>query len=743
MASCLVPDFPAVMVALEHLKELDKQLKEDGVAFSTKASLHLTEITAAITELEAEGRATHERLEVETIENSKLRNQINNMRERMCQEIMADVAAARASNAEEMEQLQKDLNAVSQLLETTVKWQETLLNQNKSLHPEREQVMAEHEEVIAVLNDKITFKYGIQTQLDRTKEQIEELKTCIAAVKQDQIRLQQNAALEREAFEVKQDNLSREVDQVEGKIKQQKQAIKRSRRELERVNDKRQETNNHLGKLMLQMAKQESILGRLTETRCQNEGQLEGETQKQQEMRQQREALKKELFELRKSFSVDIQNLKDEIATVEGKIEEGQASRLLYRDSLAQISEILKHQCDEENDVKAEHLHASQELERSRQQLEERIATIVQYSKEIKEMDKQLTELLEADTINNRMFERDQEEMNSNMDTEWRNISHYEEEKRRLTGLLEGAKRKQEEYVAKMTSDIDSARRRYQELRQEEAALQQRQPKSMDVDLLMSHVAQCEVEYRQEETKYCQEIERCNAEAEVITKSNEEKQRKVEEMDGRLKEVEAMWSEEQLRREKVKRQTSELRKKRNDLQLSIQGLKEKLSSLLRPKEELKAELQEMRQTYMDTLDRQASELRAVETSIYNNTVKLEQVRLENSRLHLCIRQMTEDVGKARGDRDRYWEETRQLRQDTRAVLERLQEAWRGDVLLTKDCQSSDQDLLGSMCALRNHLKTRRQQLGGASTLLHQQMLDFSRRLGDKTTTVQRSVAADL
>lgn len=743
MASCLVPDFPAVMVALEHLKELDKQLKEDGVAFSTEASLHLTEITAAITELEAEGRATHERLEVETIENSKLRNQINNMRERMCQEIMADVAAARASNAEEMEQLQKDLTAVSQLHETTVKWQETLLNQNKSLHPEREQVKAEHEEVIAVLNDKITFKYGLQTQLDRTQEQIEELKTCTAAIKQDQMRLQQNMVLEREAFKVKQDNLSREVDQVEGKIKQQKQAIKRRRRELERVNDKRQETHNHLYKLMLQMAKQESVLGSLTETRCQNEGQLEGETQKHQEMRQQREALKKELCELRESFSVTIQHLKEEIATVEGKIEEGQAAKLLYQDSLAQISEILKHQCDEENDVQAEHLLASQQLERSRQQLEERIATIVQYSKDIKEMDKQLTELLEADTINNRMFERDQEEMNSNMDTECRNISHFEEEKRRLTGLLEGAKRKQEEYVTKMTSDIDSARRRYQELRQEEAALQQRQPRSVDADSLMSHVAQCEVEYRQEEAKYCQEIERCAAEAEVITRSNEEKQRGVEEMDERLKEVEAMWSEEQLRRERVKKQTSDLRKKRNDLQLSIQGLKEKLGSLLQPKEELEAELQEMRQSYMDTLDRQASELRAAETSIYNNTVKLEQVRLENSRMHLRIRQMTEDVGKARGDRDRYWEGARQLRQDARAAMERLQEAWRGDVSLTKDCQSGDEDLLVSMSALRNHLKTRREQLGGVSALLHHQMLDFSRRLGDKMTTARQSVAADL
>lgn len=190
-------------------------------------------------------------------------------------------------------------------------------------------------------------------------------------------------------------------------------------------------------------------------------------------------------------------------------------------------------------------------------------------------------------------------------------------------------------------------------------------------------------------------------------------------------------------------QKSELRRKRNDLELSIQGLREKIGSLLQPKEELKAELEEMRKSYMDMLDKQASELRAAEMSIYDSKVKLEQVRMENSRLHLYIRQMTEGVSRAREDGDRYRQEIHQFRQDIQALLESLQEAWREDVLVTQDSQSSDGDLLVSMSATRNRLKTRRQQLGNVSMLLHQQMLDFSRRLGDKTTAVQQRVSADL
>ncbi|KAI3352256.1 hypothetical protein L3Q82_005235 [Scortum barcoo] len=56
----------------------------------------------------------------------------------MSQEIMADVAAARASNAEEIEQLHQNLSAVSQLQEDTVKRQEALLQPKRSTLPRSE-----------------------------------------------------------------------------------------------------------------------------------------------------------------------------------------------------------------------------------------------------------------------------------------------------------------------------------------------------------------------------------------------------------------------------------------------------------------------------------------------------------------------------------------------------------------------------------------------------------------------------
>ncbi|AWP06332.1 putative coiled-coil domain-containing protein 175 [Scophthalmus maximus] len=726
------------MVALEHLKELDNLLKEEGVSFAPEASFHLGEMAAAVTDLESDRRAAHEHVEVETIENSKLRRQTNTARERMSREIEADVAATRASNAEEIEQLHKELSAVSQLREATVKRQEALLSQNEAMCPHREQGKAEHGEIIATLNNQISLKYGLQTKLDQTQEKIEELRSCIAAVEQDKITLGQNMVLEREAVTVKKGNLSSEENGTGEKIKQQTQGVRMSRRELERVNGKKLEAHGQLGELTADGTKLERNLQRQMASRGQFEKQLEGETEKRKDLGQQREKLKKELCESGEVFSLAIRCLKKNIATMESKIEEGQATRLLCQDHLTCIYEMFRRQHDEESEVRAEHFRVSQQLERSELQLAERIASVVKHNREIKEMDKQIRELLEADTINKCVFERNQEELCANVDTEKKNIRQLEEEKSMLRRLLEEGKRKQEEHMAKTTARISGTRRRYEELRREEAMLQQRQPASADADLLMSHVTQCVATYRQIEIECLWEIEQSTAETEGITWSSEEKRREAKGKEETLKEEEAKWNEEQSRHQRLNTITSELRRRRTELELSIQGLREKTSFLLQPREEMKTELEEMRASRVGTLDKQASELRAVEMSIYDTSVKLEQVGMENSRLRLCVRQMMEDVSRVGGNRDRYWQEIHQFHQDKKALFESLQEAWREDLLVTEDCHSSDGVLLACMSSLNNHLKMRKHQLAHVNKLLHQQMLDFSERLGDKTTAEQCS-----
>lgn len=743
MASCLVPEFPAVTDALEHLRELDNELREDGIAFSVEASFHLSEITAAITELEGYQLVAQESLEAESSENGKLARHINNTKEEIRREILADLAAVRASSAAEIDRLQKHLMGVSQMQDATTKRQNDLTRQNETLYSEKQQVKAEHEVTVAALNDQVSIRNGLQMKLDQSQEQIKAMTCCAVAAERDKVQLQERMELEREAFAVRREHVYREVERVEEEIKKQNQVLRRRKKELGRVNEKKQEALEHLSELKFQMAVLESSLQRVTESRSQCEKQLEGETQKYQHLKEKKELLKKDLQESKVTSSTLIQHLSEEINTMESEIAEGQASRALHQDSLAQIFQTLKQQHAMESQARADGFRVVQQLQKSKLQLDERVACIVKHRKEIGEMDEQITALRQASTVNKRMFERDLQEMSSNMETQRRTIVHFEEEKKQFAELLDTVRNKQEEYVAKLTSDIRSTRRRYQELLQEETALQQQQPLSMDTDLLIRHVKHCRAKYSEEEARWHQEIEECTADVDVICQSNKDKERQVEKEEKRLKEVEAMWTEEELRHKRINSLVDELKKRETDLELMLLELNEKTSSLLQPRNELKAQLEDVQKCYMEMLENQITELRDAEMSMYDCVVKVEQVRLENSRFHLCIKQMTEDVCRAEEDGDRYQEETRLIGQEARDVLDSLRECWKEDVSATLDHQRRDGDLLTAMNITRNNLKTKRGEFENLSTCFQRQVLQFSSQLGDREIPGQQCLSAGL
>lgn len=743
MASYLVPGFPSVTDALEHLRELDNELSEGGIAFSAEASFHLSKITAAVTELEGHQRAAQEGLEAETTENSKLALRIATTKETMRQEIMAGAAAVRTCGAAERDQLQKDLLEVSQLQDATTKRQEDLVRQNEMLHAEKQQAKAEREALVAALNDQVDVKNGLQMQLDRSREQIEELTSCTVTAEQDKIKLQKRMELEREAFTVKRENVCREVERVEEEIRQQKQVVRKGRKALARVNVTKQEAQERLKELTFQMATLESSLLQVTASRSQCEKQLERQTQTHQQLEEKKELLKKDLQQSKVTSSTLMQRLKEDVTTLERETEEGRASRELHRDSLAHLWQTLKQQQVEESKARAEGLRAEQQLQKSKLQLDERVASIATHRKEIREMDEQVTALWQASALNQRLLERDVQQMSSTMEAQRRTLVHLEEEKKQLAELLETARSQQEERVAKLTSDIRSSKRRYQELLQEEAALQEQQPVRLDAELLRRRLKQCEAKSREEEARQRQEVERYATDADIITQRNKENQRQVEEEEERLKVVEAAWRAEELRHTRMTSLVDELKKREADLERMLLDLKEKSSSLLQPRQEAKAQLEQVWKSSMEMLESQTSELRDAEMSIYDCGVKAEQVRMENSRFHLCIRQMREDVSRAEEDGDRYREETRLLRQQVQGMLDSLQQRWKEDATATRDHQSRDGGLLRAMKVTRSRLRTRKEELETVSALLQQQTAEFSRQLGDRAVPVQQSLSAAL
>ncbi|KAF6738616.1 hypothetical protein FQA47_022418 [Oryzias melastigma] len=682
MASCLVPEFPAVLVALEHLEELNRQLREDG-----EASILLSDIAAAVSQLEADRRAAHEHLEVETIENGKLRHQVSGVHERLRREVTAHAAAARAAHAEEMETLRKDLSTASELhQQAAAKLLEVLIH-SKELQAEQEARRSDLEEVVATFNDLLVQKQSRQVKLKQSSQLMEELRSSITAAEQELQTLQESMSLEREAFPKLKARLPRQVEEIQEETDQQVEAVNTRNQELDRVNKQKEEAQRNLEELDAHVAQLESNVARLKSSRQQCEQQLEDETRIHQELMEQN--LKKELDDLKEVFSRTIYRLQDRMAAVEAKIVVCRAAMVLHRESLPQMEEIYKRRQAEENDGKAELLRVSQRLKRLKLQLDQSTAAIVQRHHEIRLMDRQVKELQETEAVNGRLLKKNKEKLLSSVHAERKNVSGLEDEVKQLRRQLEEETRRQEEHVEKMKADVSDNVRRYEELLQEKAALHQRQPQSADPQILksLSRPTGGGVQTRGE----CPPPEHSG---------------------------ENHW------RLRASARTSERSRGRR--------WRRKTRSQLLPKEDTKAELEEARARHMELLEEQASALRTVEVSVYDSSVKLEQVSAENRRLRLCIQQMTEDVRGAVENKDRYEWETQKFRRNQKALRKRLQEAFEEDRLLVQDHQSGDGVLLTSMKSLVEQLKNRKQQLLHFSTLLHRQMLDFSKRLGEKT-----------
>uniref|UniRef100_A0A3B5PPR0 Myosin-9-like n=1 Tax=Xiphophorus maculatus TaxID=8083 RepID=A0A3B5PPR0_XIPMA len=702
MASCLVPEFPAVVAALERLKDLERELREDEIPFSAEGCVHLTAIAEDVAELEASRRAVREQLEVESIGNCKLRYNILNMTDRLRDDILRDKAAARASNAEEIEQLRRELSLSFQMLEEKKKKIQELLEKHKLLQAELDRVSAEHKELILSLNVLISLRYS-----------------------------RQDVALERERFTEEEDDLDKEIAKRMGQIKQQREEVEKIGLELENLKEKKRETKSKIKELFQETTELQGNVQSLEMSHCSCEQQLQEEILQTKELNGQIEKQKKHSKTLEENFNLTLKNLQEEISGVEEDQKKALAAQLVLKESLAYYSKVCKYQLGVEDESRADFLEVSTNMESSRLQLEERIASIVKYSKEILELENMIAELQEDKEINRRIVESKRKELLVDLKEANSKIKLLEEEIKQLNKRLMAKKSRQQDYEEKMTSGINNNRERYEALWQERAALLERHPDCEDFDLMLYQMPLLEKENRETQKLCQQEVDQIITETEEVSSMITEKQRELEERLKILNEVDRKWRDERSRNDKLRKQKDVLTRRTSELERSIQDTAEHTRELLARREEMKVKLEELQESHSNVVNKQSSALREMEVNMYDLNLMLGQIRKENSRLHLSTRQMMEDISTSRQEKNRYQQEVQELSSRSEALLKEIQEGFRQDNSLIKGIKKSDDELLSFMGSGLKELKTRNQQLMSIIALMHQVMLEFSKRLGDK------------
>ncbi|KAK0138730.1 Coiled-coil domain-containing protein 175 [Merluccius polli] len=719
MASCLVPDFPAVMMALEHLGELDRRLREEKVPFSPEAGHHLKEIAAAVTKLEASRRSAHEQLEVETIENGKVRHQLRKAQDEISRDIMADVAAARESNAKELEGLRADLNGVSELHRAAASRQEDLVRQNAALRPERERLKAKHEGDMAVLNRQTGLRLGGRVRLGRTSDRAEEVKARVAAAERDAAALRRDAARERETFDEAKGRLLGEMERAKEERLQQRRENARKKKELDRGALLQLDTDDRLAELTHRSAQLGRAVERLTASREQHERQLTEAAQDRRDAARQKESREGELCALRRHYETTGQRLQEDLILVDRDLDEGRAAGGVRRERLADVAESFEARRREEDEARSLYLNVSRRLDRSTLRLEDRLASIARHRVEAREMEEETGRLLETDVLNRALFLEGREKLRRRTEVELRNTEGAEEEKGSAGASPAGSEAG--------AGGARGARGRYRELCREEVTLRRSLTSNDDeVDLLDGQVTRAARDLVQTESGYGGEMERLAGDTERVLKESEAKERELGEREATLGEAQARFDQEESTLRGLERLIARLKEEKSHLERSTEDLRENTGNLQRPREEMKAALEATRARHRGLLVSQASELRAVEAGIGDGGRKLEQVSMENSRMRLSILRMKEDIADARKDKEGSRKRIMALREEERALFERVLQGWREDLLVTGEGRDGNRHLLEAFGGVLGQLGNKGVQFESVNACVQQLLLHISK-----------------
>ncbi|ROJ78771.1 Coiled-coil domain-containing protein 175 [Anabarilius grahami] len=507
MAACLVPDFPAVRIALEHLGELDKRLREEGVSFSQEASHHLRETAEAIKELESSRKTAREKLEVETIETSKLRHRTVNLQDDIKSEISACVTAAREVNAAELNRLKTELKSVVDDIQSMEEKQQLLEQENAVLFQERENIKGNYEDAVNQMNQQMSKKAGSQILLTEKQNEIQSLKDKIVQVETAQQDLKENMIQKRKTFAESKRAVGKEIERTVLRLKEQRKINAETRRELDIIASELQDKKETVTQCEKNISQLEINIARLTASKIKCKEWLLGEISKTEELDQQKELLEREQLELAEAFEQKVQAIQEQMIVIENETKEEQTVKSAISEPHAKLSDIFNTQRKKEDDMIAEKHSLSKRLEENKRRHDEDIISIAKCRFEIKNMKEEMRQLHEANIISADMFRKTLEELEGQLAKQNMSREVIEAEREKICQSLKTLKEEHEEYVREMNASIEQTEKTYGVLLEEEKKFQDHILLNSVIEDLTEELANTEEEGKQTEMNYQSEIQ--------------------------------------------------------------------------------------------------------------------------------------------------------------------------------------------------------------------------------------------
>ncbi|XP_063803437.1 coiled-coil domain-containing protein 175-like [Pseudophryne corroboree] len=735
----LVPDCKAVSLVLDHVLEVEKQLREEEPAFDEETLQHLVTVADAVKELEDIRRNTRELLEVETIENSKLRYTMMHLPGIITKEIEAAITSAREAVASEMLQLQNELRDITLGLEKTQKKQTELEEMNLVLSHQERTLWDEHQVAVDLLNQQMAGKAQQSILVNQTHKSRKDAEDAVIEYQTRTEDLEEDMAVEKQQFNKEIEHLTAEIAETQRKTEDQegrnldkKARLSQRRSVLFDVEEKNNMISENISsekdKILILQASHRRLTHKLD---IQNK-QLVDSSNKI-------DVLELSMANQKENFNKQSNSLKEKILMLD---EEINAAEMLHgpltkkHKDLKQEYQAASGEEDRQYAIKRD---VATQLEKSRAILDEKQERLGKISMEVKEMKLEVGNLLESKRISTEQMSSHVEEYKGDLANESQKRMTIQIQKDEVTKEMELWKLAEEDFMKEQKKRIENGQKKKSSLSEKGRRLQR------ETEIWNKEICNINEEQRKANQEYSnqvqslkEQIKLLEAKVSISTENLKIEQQKLSTNIPIMNEAEDANNKQHLKFEDLKEKAGELKRRQRSLELSISAITKEIEANSNMKETKKASLKALRQSAFEKLQNDLETIKLTDKDIYETNRKLELVIMENCRLKLQNAQYKEDITDSRSEAQQHLSATQRLEGNLASLIEHLREAWKEDNFVCSDFSDRDQEILDSIIELLKKINQREEKVGHLSNILQNKFIGLTSLL-DSNIGVSQTV----
>ncbi|KAJ8044674.1 hypothetical protein HOLleu_07468 [Holothuria leucospilota] len=712
-----------VTSTLQHLQELGNRMKSTEFGFKETDIDAISLIAISLKELEDDRLKLHALLETETIHASLLRHKLQFFPDEIEKEILEALQSARHSNAEELKSLQEKLNELNTEIDSQEEKQRQLSKENAVLHPERDMVRRQHEEVIAQLNQRMADKAGKQITLNETRDKLREtnqqiidLETGIVILKEDMIQERADARQEKK-------RLKQAVHETTKKIKRQKEANLAKKKQVDTLQEEVMESENVLLEIKRSVKRYDSSKARMEAQKKSLLDQLENENKENEILKEKGMELESIFVKLERQYAEVKDEMEKNLEQLDVEIAETKETYEKLEENWTKMK-VAIHEAD---GIRAKDEAIVKELDDvlqgKKSELTQKADETAMMKIENDQMERQMKQLEENHLVTVQLGEKQIADLQLALSKERKERFDLQEQRDGIGREMEDFRQAFAQHMSDMNDRIMKAKKDHADLTAEGLQLTKDiETADKTINSLKKDSNKVEKKFNKMKKELGDSLHKLENEIADLEESVASKQKDIDAKLPAFEELEKFFEEKTKEYELKKKQIVELKNQRSTLEDSNVKVKREIQRLSTPKVAMRQELRQKRTRAISKMKEQQKQLAELEEKIYHAGRKLKAVIEENSRFDEALFKLREELDATKRSivLNKVLQEN--LKRELNDQRGKLQFGWGKDRQLQDDFAKRDQVFLDNITDLCRRTDKREQKISDITESLHRELV---------------------